>query len=108
MHWPSIDRVTRIRIPILFIVGQKDELVPSSQGQQLFEAAGKTLFKERLLVPNGTHNETWHIAGSDYAIYINNFKARAFKELAGVKVGGGEVTKEEALNNMIGAKVHNE
>lgn len=99
MHWPSIERITRVEIPILFIIGQKDELVPATQGQRLYEAATKCRFKDRLLVPNGTHNETWHIAGQSYVDSINAFKFKAYKDMAGVKLGGEDISKEESLKN---------
>lgn len=39
MYWPSIDRIGEIEVPILFIVGLQDEIVPPTHVQRLFDAA---------------------------------------------------------------------
>lgn len=39
IYWPSIDRIGNIRVPMLFIVGTNDEIVPSIHTNKLYEAA---------------------------------------------------------------------
>jgi hypothetical protein len=58
--------------------------------------------RERLLVPNGNHNETWHQAGDSYWEKIGDFVERCYKEGGvGVKLGGNDsLTKEEARAEM--------
>jgi len=69
---------------------------------RLLEAAKCAKFTQKLIVPLGTHNETWHIAGYSYIEAINQFKERALREMSGVRLGGAQVSKEEALINMMG------
>ena len=38
-HWNSLHRVTKINIPILFIISLQDELVPSDHMMRLKKAA---------------------------------------------------------------------
>ena len=46
IYWPSIDRIRNIKVPILFISGQRDEIVPKEQMQALYDAAESAPFKE--------------------------------------------------------------
>jgi len=45
MHWPSITRIPKVRIPMLFVVGTSDEIVPPHHAGRLFEAAKSAPFK---------------------------------------------------------------
>jgi len=62
-HWESIDRIGKIKAPILFISGLKDELVPPKQMQRLYDAANNSMFKDKIGVESGTHNDTWYEGG---------------------------------------------
>jgi fermentation-respiration switch protein FrsA (DUF1100 family) len=52
-RWDSLDRIGRLRAPLLVIHGDADEVVPYEHGRAIFEAAPppKTLFT----VPGGRH-----------------------------------------------------
>ena len=39
IYWPSIDRIPNVKVPILFLVGMNDEIVPSNHANRLYEAA---------------------------------------------------------------------
>ncbi len=57
-RWMSEDRISVIdRIPILFLSGTRDELIPPSMMKELFEAA-PTKKKKFAAVTGGTHNDT--------------------------------------------------
>jgi len=60
----SIDRVGSIRAPILFIHGDRDELVPYKFGRKLFEAARAE--KEFYTIPGAHHNDTYIVGGREY------------------------------------------
>lgn len=45
IYWPSIDRIPNVKVPLLFIVGLSDEIVPASHVGRLFEAAKSAAFK---------------------------------------------------------------
>ena len=64
-HWDSLARVAELPVPVLFIAGEQDEVVPHSQMLQLHAAhaagAGSSVARcSRLAVfPGGSHNTTW-------------------------------------------------
>lgn len=60
----SIDRIPSIGAPILFIHGDRDELVPYEFGRKLFEAAPSE--KEFYTIPGAHHNDTYVVGGKEY------------------------------------------
>lgn len=47
-HWRSIDIIHKIKVPILFIIASKDELVPPEMNIKLFESASGAKSKEKV------------------------------------------------------------
>ena len=47
-HWRSIDIIHKIKVPILFIIASKDELVPPEMNIKLFEKASGAKSKEKV------------------------------------------------------------
>ncbi|KAK6538178.1 hypothetical protein TWF694_011060 [Orbilia ellipsospora] len=69
--WPSEETIPKIeRIPILFLSGLMDELVPPSHMKRLHHVSKATVKVWKELV-NGTHNDSVLEAG--YFEYINDF-----------------------------------
>ncbi|CAO2648992.1 Nn.00g099410.m01.CDS01 [Neocucurbitaria sp. VM-36] len=69
--WPSEDTLPQITtIPILFLSGLKDEIIPPSHMAKLFQVcrAPDKVWKE---LPNGSHNDT--VAEPRYFQYIEEF-----------------------------------
>ena len=69
--WPSNEVLPTIKdIPILFLSGLQDEIVPASHMKGLFDLckARTKIWKE---FPDGSHNDT--IAEAGYFDYINDF-----------------------------------
>jgi alpha-beta hydrolase superfamily lysophospholipase len=67
----SVDKIARVRMPVLVVHGTEDRYVAPHFSQQLFDAAsGK---KRLLLVQGGSHNNSMRVGASDYR--------RAFEEL---------------------------
>jgi fermentation-respiration switch protein FrsA (DUF1100 family) len=46
MHWPSIERIPKVRVPMLFVSGTNDEIVPPAHTGRLFQAAVLAPFKQ--------------------------------------------------------------
>ena len=69
-HYSTIDKVSMIDIPKLFIHSQQDELIPFEQGIRLFEKASAP--KEFLQI-TGSHNEGFLISGKIYIDGLNIF-----------------------------------
>jgi hypothetical protein len=69
--WPSEDTLPQITgIPILFLSGLKDEIVPPSHMAELYKVCrAKTKIWREL--PNGTHNDT--VAEPGYFSYVDDF-----------------------------------
>eukprot|EP01060_Flectonema_neradi_P011991 TRINITY_DN18916_c0_g1_i1.p1 TRINITY_DN18916_c0_g1~~TRINITY_DN18916_c0_g1_i1.p1 ORF type:complete len:371 (+),score=66.07 TRINITY_DN18916_c0_g1_i1:84-1196(+) len=58
IHWRSVDRISKIKVPMLFVSGSEDELVPTTHMKMLYDLA-KTSKKVLACIPGGTHNETF-------------------------------------------------
>lgn len=61
IHFPSVDRISSLRIPILIMHGSRDGTIPVEHGRRLYEvaASGSADGKERVRyweVPGAGHN----------------------------------------------------
>jgi fermentation-respiration switch protein FrsA (DUF1100 family) len=69
----NVDKIGRVRCPVLVMHGEADEIVPLWHGQQLFERApGPKMF---LAVPGAHHNDFMWIAGARYVTALRDFEA---------------------------------
>ena len=69
----NVDKIGRVRCPVLVMHGEADEIVPLWHGQQLFERApGPKMF---LAVPGAHHNDFMWVAGARYATVLRDFEA---------------------------------
>ena len=68
--WDSLSRIPEIKVPIHFVCGLQDEIVPAEHVKELFEAAKNAEFKHYYEVENGMHNDTWFKGGEEY---VNRF-----------------------------------
>ncbi len=57
LKWASVDTIQRLSVPILFISGLQDEVVPAAMMQRLHDAANAARFKT-LKTFDGQHNDT--------------------------------------------------
>ncbi|CAH1774381.1 unnamed protein product [Owenia fusiformis] len=60
--YPSRERVKQMELPMLFISGLSDNLIPPYMMQDLFEHC-HSLVKQMARFEAGTHNETWQCEG---------------------------------------------
>ena len=63
-QFDSLSRITRIHVPLLVLHGDRDEVIPLTQGRALFEAANepKTFFA----VAGASHNDISVVGGAAY------------------------------------------
>jgi fermentation-respiration switch protein FrsA (DUF1100 family) len=54
-RYPSIERITRIRCPLLIIAGDRDSIVPMAHSRRLFDAASQP--KQFVVIENADHND---------------------------------------------------
>mmetsp|Transcript_34196 Transcript_34196/g.42104 ORF Transcript_34196/g.42104 Transcript_34196/m.42104 type:complete len:419 (-) Transcript_34196:28-1284(-) len=64
--WLSINKIKDITIPILFLSGLQDELVPPHHMKQLNEKATNSVLNVMQTYPDGDHNSTWQRGGPKY------------------------------------------
>lgn len=69
----NVDKIGRVRCPVLVMHGEADEIVPLWHGQRLFERAPgpKTL----VVIPGAHHNDFMWVAGARYAAALRDFEA---------------------------------
>jgi len=75
-HWKSLDLIGKVKVPILFISGTADELVPPEQMEKLFDSAKESPLKELVEIDGGTHNDTWYVGRNEYFKGIIDFIAK--------------------------------
>ncbi|MCZ6670668.1 MAG: alpha/beta hydrolase [Acidobacteria bacterium] len=61
-HYPSLERIARIRCPILILAGDRDRIIPIRQSRKLFEAAQEP--KRFSVIPGADHND-WDLLAGD-------------------------------------------
>lgn len=66
LRWLSVERIPHLEVPLLFLNGQQDEVVPAWHTQALRDAATKSPLRRVFLVANGMHNDTWEKGGDAY------------------------------------------
>ncbi len=69
--YDSLAKIGNIKVPILIMHGDKDELVPIEHGRELYEAANEP--KEFYTIPGAGHNDTHIVGGEEYFDVIRNF-----------------------------------
>ena len=60
----SVGKIARVRMPVLVVHGQDDRYMPIRFSEALYAAAPEP--KRLLLVPNGSHNNSLTVGGSEY------------------------------------------
>jgi uncharacterized protein len=67
----SLEKVKAIALPILFINGTDDDVIPHDMSHQLYQAAPG--FKSLYTVPNAGHNNVATVAGDSYLQQVRSF-----------------------------------
>jgi len=70
-HMDSTAKIGHIRAPLLFIHGDRDELIPLSLGRKLYDAAPDP--KEFYTLQGAGHNDTYLVGGNPYFHRIRDF-----------------------------------
>jgi fermentation-respiration switch protein FrsA (DUF1100 family) len=70
-RYPSIERIPRLRAPLLVIAGEHDTIVPATLSRALYEAAPEP--KRFLLVAGADHNDAVLLEGRDVVSQIAEF-----------------------------------
>ena len=70
-RYNSLGRIDRVNCPVLVVHGERDDIVPPSQGRALYEAANEP--KSLRLLPNAGHNDTCSAGGTVYWDALQEF-----------------------------------
>ena len=73
INWNSLDLIKNIDLPMLFISGRIDQIVPPIHMDRLYEMAKRSTYKDMYKIEAGTHNESWLVAGDEYFYRIKDF-----------------------------------
>ncbi|KAF0700393.1 Aste57867_9098 [Aphanomyces stellatus] len=73
IDWNNARRIPHVTLPLLFVAGERDELVPHAHMQQLYAMATKSSLRKWLPIPRGTHNDSWLRGGLDYFHGVRQF-----------------------------------
>jgi hypothetical protein len=76
IKYPSKNRISNVKSPVLIIHSANDEIIPYKYGQQLFEIANNP---KSFLTIHGGHNEGFIVSGKKYSDGIGNFIANILK-----------------------------
>lgn len=73
-HYDSSKIVSQLKVPILYLAGDVDEIVPHSQVLELYESSIKSSSSATLhIIKGGMHNDSWVVGGKAYWNAIRDF-----------------------------------
>jgi hypothetical protein len=70
-RYENLAKIGRLRMPLLVLQGDRDEVVPFAQGRRLFEAAPEP--KRHYAIRGAGHNDTYIVGGEEYWRAIADF-----------------------------------
>ena len=74
-RYDSLEKIRRVRGPLLVLHGDQDDIVPYEHGQRIFEAAPDP--KEFYTIRGANHNDTFIVGGDPYFAVLKDFIERA-------------------------------
>ncbi|GKY99338.1 hypothetical protein MPSEU_000888800 [Mayamaea pseudoterrestris] len=86
LSWDSTKIVPSLNLPILFLAGSKDELVPHEHMQHLMLMAQASRLKQFHVIDGGTHNESWIQGGAEYWNAMKSFMVQAMQGTSGERI----------------------
>ena len=70
-RYENLAKIPRLRLPLLVLQGDRDEVVPFAQGRRLFDAAPEP--KRHFAIPGAGHNDTYVVGGEAYWRAVSEF-----------------------------------
>ncbi len=74
-RYDTVEKIKKVRVPLLVLHGDQDEIVPFAQGRKVFEAAPEP--KEFYAIRGAHHNDTYIVGGEAYFTALRTFIDRA-------------------------------
>lgn len=85
MDWNNEKHAHEIVTPVLFLAGDRDELVPHHHMQRLHQLSLiKSRFAKMHIIRGGTHNDSWVKGGMDYFLQMRDFMSHIMRRQDGV------------------------
>ncbi|MEE8109552.1 MAG: alpha/beta hydrolase, partial [bacterium] len=76
--YDALSKIGRIRVPLLILHGDRDEIVPFGMGKTLFEAARAP--KDFYVIRGAGHNDTYIAGGDPYFLRLRSFVEELFRD----------------------------
>ncbi len=73
-QFDSLSKVPSLKMPVLYIHGTVDNIVPISMGRRLYDASPEP--KEWYEIQRAGHNDTLWLGGREYALRLAEFVRR--------------------------------
>ena len=70
-RFDSIEKVSQLQIPVLYIHGTDDKLVPPEMSRELYKRTASS--KQLKFIPGGGHNNSASVGGDEYLQAVKNF-----------------------------------
>jgi fermentation-respiration switch protein FrsA (DUF1100 family) len=70
-RYDNVAKVARLRMPLLVLHGERDEVVPFAQGRRVFDKAPEP--KRFFAIPGASHNDTYLVGGEPYWRALREF-----------------------------------
>jgi len=70
-RYDNVAKVARLRMPLLVLHGERDEVVPFAQGRRVFDKAPEP--KRFFAIPGASHNDTYLVGGEAYWRALREF-----------------------------------
>lgn len=87
--WHSERIVPHLTVPVLYLAGARDELVPHNHMLDLYKNTKASRYLKMHIIENGTHNESWLQGGTDYWTEMKDFMQHAISTQS--DIGGGNL-----------------
>lgn len=75
--WNSRQLVPHLTVPILYLAGANDQLVPHEHMLELYKHSKSSRLLQMHIIPDGTHNESWLQGGPEYWQKMKEFMHQA-------------------------------
>jgi fermentation-respiration switch protein FrsA (DUF1100 family) len=86
-RYESLPRIPRLRMPLLVMQGDRDEVIPPALGRRLFDAAPEP--KRYYAIPGAGHNDTYLVGGAAYWQALSGF----LDEVRRARAGAGTMSE---------------
>uniref|UniRef100_A0A7V4LDQ1 Alpha/beta hydrolase n=1 Tax=Desulfobacca acetoxidans TaxID=60893 RepID=A0A7V4LDQ1_9BACT len=76
--YDNIGKIGYVKVPVMVIHGERDEIIPVDMGRRVFAAAPDP--KELYIIPGAHHNDTYLVGGKTYFQRLRNFIAKTARD----------------------------